>query len=95
MRHRLEHDHELIGQLQRQHRLLAGRQFDGFERNLIDQPGDRLLAQVHPRTPEHLAVIFPDRERIGIVRGDTSDARADGESNLDAVIDGGLIALRA
>ena len=95
MRHRLEHDHELIGQLQRQHRLLARRQLDRLERDLIDQPRDRFLAQVHPRAPEHLAVIFPDRQRIGIMRRDAPDAGTDGERNLDAVVDGCLIALSA
>lgn len=95
MRHRLEQDHELVGQLQREHRFLAGRQFDGFQRHLVDDPRNRRVVQVHPRAPEHLAGIFPDRQRMGIVRCDAPDARAHREGDLDPIVDRRFVALGA
>ena len=91
MRHRLEHDHELIGQLQGKHGFFARRQFDGLKRHLIDQPRDRFIVQVHSRTPEHLAGVFPDWQRIGIMRRDAPHPGTDREGNLDLLIDRGLI----
>ena len=95
MRHRLEHDDELRRQLQRQHRLFAGRQLQRIERHLVGQRGERLLVEIDARAPEHLLVIFPQRQRVGIMRGDAPDPRADGEGDLDLLVDGGLVAAGA
>ena len=82
-------------QLQRHHRLLARRQFDRLERHFVPQARECLLVDVDSRAPENLPEIFPERQRIGIVRRDPPDARADGEGDLDLFVDGGLVAGRA
>ena len=47
------------------------------------------------RAPEHLLVIFPERQRIGIMRRDAPDPGADGKGDLDLLVDRGLIAAGA
>src|SRR4051812_41362695 len=73
--YRLEYDHELVGQLQRQHRPFAGRYFDGLERGFIAQAEKVILIEINSRTPENLPDIFPERQRIRIVRRDTPHPR--------------------
>ena len=61
VRHRVEDDHELRRQLQRQNRLFAGRELDGLERDLVDQPRE-ILGQINPGTPEDLTKILREVE---------------------------------
>ena len=82
-------------QLQRHHRLLARRQFERIQRHLVGKRRERFLVEIDARAPEHLLVIFPERQRVGIMRGDAPDARADGEGDLDLLVDRGLIAAGA
>ena len=95
VRHRLEHDHELGRQLQRHQRLLAGRQLDRIDRDLLEHLFQSGLRQVDARAPEYLAEIFPDRQRMRIVRRDPAHARADGEGDLDHLVERRLIAAGA
>ena len=82
-------------QLQRHHRLLAGRQFKRIQRHLVGQRRERFLVEIDARTPEHLLEIFPDRQRVGVMRGDAPDPRADREGDLDLLVDRGLVAAGA
>ena len=91
MRHRLEHDDELGRNLQRQDRLVAGGQFDGVERDLLHHGVEIILGQVDAGAPEDLAMIFPDRQVVGIVRRDPAHARAYREADLDHVVERRLV----
>ena len=53
MRHRVEDDHELGRQLQRQDRPLAGRQLDELERYLVEQPLE-VVGQIDARAPKKI-----------------------------------------
>ena len=72
-------------------RLLAGRQLDGVERDLLHHGVEIILGQVDAGAPEDLAVIFPDRQVVGIVRRDPAHARAHGEAHLDHVVERRLV----
>jgi hypothetical protein len=62
VRHGIEYDHEFGRQLQRHLRLLAGRQFDGVDRHLVENLLQADVRQVDARAPEDLAEIFQDRQ---------------------------------
>ena len=61
VRHRIEHDDELRGQRERKQCLLAGRQLDHFERDILEHLLEGCLGQVHARAPEDLPVILGGR----------------------------------
>jgi hypothetical protein len=84
--HRLEDDKELGGQRQRQVRLLARRQLDRIESHLLDCLLEACFGQIYARTPEDLAVIFPIRQRMWIMRRDPPYARADRECHVDHLV---------
>src|SRR4029078_5132100 len=54
-----------------------------------------LRLKVDARTPEYLLVVFPGRRRIGIVRSDAPDARADREGDRNLLVDGSFVAAGA
>ena len=89
--HRLEHDDEGGRQLQRQERLLAGRQFDRVEGDLLHRCLQAVLGQVDAAAPEDLAVIFPERKLVGTVRRDPPHARIHREAHLDHVVERRLV----
>lgn len=91
VRHRIEHDDEVVRQLHRQHGAFAGRQFDGIDGEL----GERLietLRQIDAGAPENLPQIFDFRQRIRIVRGDAAHARAHREGDFDHLVERRLVA---
>jgi len=97
MRHRLEHDHETDW-------AVAGEKHGFFappavsmassDTSSISRAIDSSFRSI-PELQKHLAGVFPDWQRIGIMRRDASDARADREGHFDPIIDGGLITHRA
>ena len=91
MRHRLEHDDELRRQLQGQYRLLMGRQLKRVQHHVIGERRERLLVEIDAGTPENLLEIFPDRQRVGVMRRDPPDPGTDGEGDFDLLVDRGLI----
>src|SRR6516165_5036118 len=92
VRYRLEHDDEVRRQLQRHHGLLVRRQLQRLEGYLVLHRGKVVLVEVDPGAPENLPVVFPERQRVWLVCGNPSDLGADGEGDLDLLVDGGLIA---
>src|SRR5713101_265069 len=74
MGHRLEHDHELLRQLQRQRGALAWWQLDRIEHDLCEDALE-ILRQVEAGAPKNLSLIFPHRPAVRIVRGDPANAR--------------------
>src|ERR1700732_4660437 len=95
MRHRLEHDDELRRQLQRQHRLFMRWPFDCIQHYVVGQRRERFPVEIDAGTPEDLLEIFPERQRVGIMRRDPPDPGTDREGNLDLLVDRGLIAAGA
>ena len=91
MRDRLHHDQELGRQLQRQLRLLAGRQFQRVECQLL---GDRfqIVRQVHPRSPEDLPEVFEKGQFVRLMAGDPANAPGDRERDLDDFVERRFIA---
>ena len=86
MRHRLEHDDELRGQLQRHQRFFAGCEFDGIERDLLDHLVQAVgLGQIDAGAPEYLPEILHERQRVRIVRRDAAH-RADSTVNVTSTI---------
>ena len=91
VRHRVEDDHELRRQLQRQDGLLAGRQLDRLERDLLDQPLE-ILGQIDARAPEDLAKVLREGKPVGVVRRDPAHPGADREGHLDHLVERRLVA---
>src|SRR5579883_3169421 len=54
-----------------------------------------VAVEIDAGTPEHLPVIVPDGQRIGIVRGDAANPGAHGEGDLDLLVHRGLVAAGA
>jgi hypothetical protein len=94
MRDRLEHDHELLRQLQRQRGPLARRQLDRIQHDFGEDIID-LLRQVDAGAPEDLSLIFPNRQRMWIVGCDPAYARVHREGHLDHLVEGRLVARAA
>ncbi len=94
MRHRLEHDDELGRQLHRDLSLLAGAKFDRVDGDLLQDLFEAGFRQVDPGAPERLAEVFPHRQRVRIVRRNPAHARADGEGDLDHLVERRLVGLR-
>src|SRR6266702_171383 len=69
----------------------AGRQLDGIDDRLVDDLLE-VLGQVDSRAPEDLAVIFPHRQRMGIVRRDPANARVHREGYFDHLVERGFVA---
>ena len=87
---RLEHDEELRRQVQRQARLVARREFERIERDLLQHRFKVGRLQVNAGTPENLAEIFKERQRLGVMGGDTAHARRDGKRHFDPFIERGF-----
>ena len=83
---RLEDNQECGRQLQRQLRLFPGRQFERIEGDLLADPL-QIVGQVDPGGPENLPHVFKERQRIRVVRGDPADPLAEGEGDLDYVVE--------
>ena len=76
-------------------RLFAGGQFDRIDGDLSIISSKPRFRKIDAGAPEHLAVVFPDRQRMRIVRRDPAHARVDGEGDLDHLVEGRLVAGRA
>ena len=87
----VEDDHELRRQLQRQNGLLAGRELDGLERDLVDQPR-KIFWKINPGPPKDLPAIFRKVKPVGIVRRYPAHPGIDRERHLDHLIERGLVA---
>src|SRR6202522_3103675 len=85
MRHWIEYDHKLLGQLHRQDRLLARRQLYRIDRELRETVVQR-VGKIDAGTPENLPEIFGLREGIGGVGGDVAYSRIDRKGYLDHLV---------
>jgi len=88
---RLEDDDLRGRKLDRNHRLLASRQFEELEGEFIDTRL-QILRQVSRRAPENLAEIFHRRQAVRVVASNPAHARADGEVDVDHFVERGVVA---
>ncbi len=77
--------------MQREERLVAGRQFDGVEGDLLHRRLQAVLGQVDATAPEDLAIVLPERKLVGAVRRDPPHARVHREAHLDHVVERRLV----
>lgn len=69
---------------------------NGIEHDFVDQLFVAVaLRQIHTRTPKDLPEVLGPRQRLRVVSGDATDARADRERHLDHFVQGRLITGRA
>src|SRR5260370_34812524 len=79
-------------ELQRQNGLLARRELDRVEGNVLDQPGERLdVGEVDSGAKEDLMVEIPNRKGVGIMRGDLADSRVHREGDFDRLVECRLV----
>ena len=90
VRDRVEHDDKPRRQGQRHDGLVAGRQFERFERHRIEQSPD-LVRQIDARAPEDLTQILRGREGVRLVCRDPAHPRTDRERHLDHLVQRGLV----
>ena len=82
MRYGLEHNDERRRQLQRKHHPFTGGDLDVLDYDLIEGLDVVVHGQIDARSPVKLAQIFVQRHRFRIVRGDSANPWAYGESDL-------------
>ncbi len=90
--HRLEDDDVARRQQDREQRLLSGGKLEDVERGVLEFLLEALVRQVDAGAPEDLPEILERRQGVRIVGGDAAHARADGEDDLDHLVEGRLVA---
>jgi hypothetical protein len=90
MRNGVIDDDEFRGQLQRQDRLVAGGQFEGFEHDLLEHLLE-ILRQREAGAEVDLAEIFERRQLVWVLGGDSAHPRAHGESYLHHLVQRRLV----
>src|SRR5260370_37847826 len=90
--YRIEDDDGGCRELQGQYGLLARRQLDRVEGNVLDQPAERLdVGEVDSRAKEDLMIEIPNRKGVGIMRGDLADTRVHREGDFDRLVECRLV----
>ena len=74
MRNGLKYDHEGIGQLERDHRLIAGRKLQGLDDKRVNQQFKTFLRKIDAGAPIDLAEVFRRGELVRVVSCDAAYA---------------------
>src|SRR6202040_1481539 len=90
VRHRVEDDHQLRRQLQREESPLAGRKLDRVEGELLDHPIE-VVRKIDRRTPEYLPKVLPQRKLVRRMRLDPAPPPIDQKGHLDDLVQDRLV----
>jgi hypothetical protein len=85
VRHRIEGNDKVLGQLYRQHRLFARRQLDRIDGE-FGKTFAECLRQIDSRAPENLAIVFHFGQRIRTMGRNAAHAGAHRERDLDHLV---------